>query len=648
MRLLEIEAAGPRENEFVDSSNSYSASLTNSTAVSPVLRATGHSLHLWESSRLSWIVLGLITLLYVGTCFAPVIFDDNEGLYAGAVREMHQSGDWLVPTSNGFPRVQKPPLVYWTMLVATSLFGANEFALRLPNALATAAWIVATYLIMRRLGGERFGVAAAVVLASMLGVWVFNHLVQPEPFLACFISLAIWCLVEARSLVKPPLAFAPRRLLGERFSGDQWYLLFWIFLALGSLSKGLHGALWPLGTVLLTALFVPGWRPWLRPVASLRGVLVFLLLLAPWYAYMAVRFPGFLAAHFVNEQVGAALNTRYPADAKQLPLVQFYLQHFLFWMPWTMLLPGAIYAVVKAGQAAQSRPDFLSSPTADSIKLLAIWFGLTLVSVAFSTRQDYYSMSCWGVMAAFLALPWMAREISPVRMPRLFLAVPCACVTIGGALGLGFAIWITPRLGALGAATAAPIGQRDTFMDAIAGISPALWGHFILLLGIFGAAMLIAGAAGTVLSWRGRSFPALLVLAGAMAVPVCLATAGFTMMGPYFSLAGEARTINRAMVSEPDALVACEGAPHTASSLYYYLNAPVHWVNTPFDQDYPQRVLHLGRDDYWDEAAVKNAWASHRPVYLILEEDRLVYWQAALPDARIFNQGGTRVVLSNR
>jgi len=599
------------------------------------------------STRLSWIVLGLVTLLYVGMCFAPVIFDDNEGLYAGAVREMHASCNWLVPLSNGFPRVQKPPLVYWTMLVATSLFGESEFALRLPNALATAGWIVATYLIMRGLGGERFGLASAVVLASMLGVWVFNHLVQPEPFMACFISLAMWCVVEARLFARPQELFAGRRVLADRFPGDHWYLLFWMFLALGAMSKGLHGALWPLGAVLLAALFVPGWRPWLRPVLSLRGLLAFLLLVTPWYAYMAARFPGFLAAHFVNEQVGAALNTRFPADARQLPLAQFYGQHFLFWMPWTMLLPGAIYAAVQARFAARRRLHYFSPATGDIIKLLFCWLALTMVSVAFSTRQDYYSMSCWGVVAAFLAVPWVLPEISPLPMPRRFLVVPCALVTMGGALALGFAVWITPRLGALGAATAAPIGQRDTFMDAIAGISPALWGHFILLLGIFGAAMLIAGAGATALAWQRRSFPALLVLAGAMAVPVVLATAGFTMMGPYFSLAGEARVINRQLAREPDAVVACEGAPHTASSLYYYLNAPVHWVNTPFDQDYPQRVLGLGREFYWDAAALEKAWAE-KPVYLIIEQDRLAYWQGALPGSRVVSRGGTRVVLGNR
>jgi 4-amino-4-deoxy-L-arabinose transferase-like glycosyltransferase len=600
------------------------------------------------STRFSWVVLGLIALLYVGTCFAPVVFDDNEGLYAGAVREMHQSGNWLLPTTNGFPRVQKPPLVYWTMLISTSLFGDSEFSLRLPNALATVGWIIGTYLIMRRLGGERFGLASALVLASMLGVWVFNHLVQPEPFLACFISLSVWCLVEARLCARPNDTSAKGLSIGWRFPGDGWYLLFWTFLSLGALSKGLHGALWPLGTVLLASIFAPGWRPWLRPIWSLRGILIFLLLLVPWYSYMATHLRGFLAAHFLNEQVGAALNTRYPVDAKQLSLAQFYGQHFLFWMPWTLLLPATIYATVKAIQLRRQQSDFIPPPKLDIIKLLVCWVGLTLVSVAFSTRQDYYSMSCWGVIAAFLAVPWVVQEISPLRLPRPYLTIPCVLVTVGGILALGLVAWVTPRLRSLGAMTAAPTRDRDTFMDTIAGISPALWGSFLTLLGVFGVTMLAAGVVATALTWRRRSFAGLLVLSGAMAVPVCLATAGFTMMSPYFSLAQEARAINREMATESNAVVACEALPNTASSLYYYLNTRVHWVNAPFAQDYAQRVLGEGHDFYWDEAELQKRWNSSQPVYLILEESRLDYWQALLPPgARVVNKSGTRLVLSN-
>ena len=100
---------------------------------------------------------------------------------------------------------------------------------------------------------------------------------------------------------------------------------------------------------------------------------------------------------------------------------------------------------------------------------------------------------------------------------------------------------------------------------------------------------------------------------------------------------------------ETGCLVACEALPNTASSLYYYLNARVHWVNAPFNQDYPQRVLGLGRDYYWDDAALQKAWRSAQPVYLILEESRLAHWQGLIPPgARVVDRSGTRLVLCNQ
>jgi 4-amino-4-deoxy-L-arabinose transferase-like glycosyltransferase len=582
------------------------------------------------SPRLSWLVLAGIALLYIGVSFTPVIFDDNEGLYAGTVCEMHARGDWLVPMSNGFPRVQKPPLVYWTMLVSTSLFGPNEFALRLPNALATAMWIAATYLIARRIGGERFGVAAAVVLASMVGVWVFTHLVQPEPFLACFISLALWCLLEARCSGETPRQAA------------RWYFRFWVFLALATMSKGLHGALWPLGTAALTALIAPGWRKWLQPIFSAKGMAAFALIVVPWYAYMSIRFPGFLQAHFINEQLGASLNTRFPPDAKQLPVWQFYGQHLIFWLPWTLFLPAAIVAEARRWRSP--------ARIGDTASLLVCWVALVMVSVAFSTRQDYYSMTCWGAVAAFLALPWLGDgwENFP-RVSRWLLVVPSLMIAAAGVFSLGLVAWSHVHLGVMGDATAVPIKGRDTFMDAITGISPALWCQMLVLLEIFGVAALLAGGMAALLAWRGRVFPALLVLGCSSAVPVILAAAGFTAMSPYFSLAENARAIGREIAAEPDALVACEAAPNTASSLLYYLPRRVHWVNAPFDNQYAQQVLGQGRDFYWNDATLAGAWSSTTPIYLVIEDDRLAHWQGELsPAPRIVNRSGTRLVLANR
>ena len=140
--------------------------------------------------------------------------------------------------------------------------------------------------------------------------------------------------------------------------------------------------------------------------------------------------------------------------------------------------------------------------------LLGWWVGLVMVSVAFSTRQDYYSMSCWGAVATFLAWPWVEHGPSLPRWTAWLLLVPSLLVAAGGLFALLAADLIQPHLAALGHATAAPIKKSRHLHGCHYGISPALWGRFIDLLWFFGMAMVIAGGAATVWTWQRRFFPA--------------------------------------------------------------------------------------------------------------------------------------------
>ncbi len=529
----------------------------------------------------SVIILGFILLLLVCTCATPVIFDDNEGLYAGAVREMAARHNWLVPTTDGFPRIQKPPLVYWTMLISQDLIGLNEFSMRLPNALATFGWILATYLIAQSIGSEQLARGTALTLISMTGVCIFTHLVQPEPFLACFTSFSLWALIRAG--IAGDLCFAADN---PHPGPSRWYYVFWFFLALGTLSKGLHGALWPLGTVILTAILRPSARRWLVPVfwgrSALMGLLLFFIIVAPWYVYMTMKYDGFLSAHFLNEQVGASLNTRYPPDAHPLPVWQFYLQHLIFWLPWTPFIPAL--ALVYARIRAQPAPVFprLTSATIgpdNDVILLMVWVAFIMGTVVFSTRQDYYALCSWGEVAMAFGIMWSFQyEPSKNRLIFYFLLVPCVGLTLVGVGGAALALEAAQFIPTGGASTA-PIGARDTFADAIAGISPDLWLKCLPLLKLFSVAFLIGGVISSFLMIRGRRHVALGVYASTMAAPFILSTIAFGYLQAYFSLSDAAKTLNKLEIFQPDLEVACEGPPNTGSSLYYYLNGPV--INTP-------------------------------------------------------------------
>ena len=187
-------------------------------------------------SLVSLLPLALIALLYLGASFGPALFDQNEGQYAGAVREMMdrpqdyvpatrrqlERGHWYIPTNDGIPRLQKPPLVYWMLTASMRTVGVNEFGARLPNALFSLLWFWAAFLLGRRVAGEAFGRAGATILATMAGTFIFSHLVAPEPFLAAFLTLTFWCFLAACQ--------QPER-------ARRWMFLAWVFMGLACAAR---------------------------------------------------------------------------------------------------------------------------------------------------------------------------------------------------------------------------------------------------------------------------------------------------------------------------------------------------------------------------------------------------------------------------
>ena len=61
---------------------------------------------------------------------------------------MVQSGDWVTPRVFGEPQFEKPILFYWETSACQVLLGDNEFAARLPGALAAS--LVAGYFPARK------------------------------------------------------------------------------------------------------------------------------------------------------------------------------------------------------------------------------------------------------------------------------------------------------------------------------------------------------------------------------------------------------------------------------------------------------------------------------------------------------------------
>jgi len=123
---------------------------------------------------------------------------------------------------------------------------------------------------------------------------------------------------------------------------------------------------------------------------------------------------------------------------------------------------------------------------------------------------------------------------------------------------------------------------------------------------------------------------------------------GIARIAPFFSLAEAARFLNSRLGTNGQVLF--EGPPDVASSLGFYLERKFAMVNQEPDPRMPltpeQRSLFL------EEKAALEQWQVARPVFLIVEEDRVVYWRGLLVQHfHVYHQVasfGTYIILSNQ
>ena len=78
----------------------------------------------------AWLVAAALALplLVLGS---PLI-EVDDARYAEVPRAMAASADWILPSLNAMPYVEKPPLWYWLGAASIKAFGVCEAAARLP------------------------------------------------------------------------------------------------------------------------------------------------------------------------------------------------------------------------------------------------------------------------------------------------------------------------------------------------------------------------------------------------------------------------------------------------------------------------------------------------------------------------------------
>jgi 4-amino-4-deoxy-L-arabinose transferase-like glycosyltransferase len=535
-------------------------------------------------------LLALTAVLHIGTAAWGDLYDGAEGQLAGGAREMLGSRQWLLPTNDGAPVLQAPPFAHWTVALSYKIFGTSAAAARLPIALAMLGSVALTFLIGERLAGYWRGFAAGLIHICSAGALLPGRMVTPDAVFSLCLGAAIYCVVRGYQHQKF------RRL---------WFAGCWVAAAVASLTKG-PVALVYLAVILgVLAIFFREARLRFRPLLHWTNLVIFVLIVAPWFIWANRHFPGFLSRFFSSSDVAADLSRG-----------RFLLHQLLWWFPAIFLiLPGLVSAPRRI-----FRPGEFTA--ADALPLAWIGVAVLLPTIA-GERHTFSALAAMPGIALFVASAWQ-RISRPLRVAGIILAL------VAG-LALGAATYLQPSL----LAKFVERSANDSVWTSIASLAQIAVGS------------LVAFAIGALLSLKQRG-EITLALAVAAMVPIgfCLVEAR-SRVAPLFSLADAAQFLNPRLVGNGEVIY--EGSLSSGNSLAFYLDKKFFVVNQApgfYEQDA------AAQNKYLDEHFVLEAWDGSNPIYLIIDETRVAYWRKLIVNrVHIYHQVttcGSRVILSNQ
>src|SRR5262245_35923212 len=140
------------------------------------------------------LLLGLVSALLLFRLGAPPLVGPDEPRYARVAVEMQRAGAWVVPTLQGRPWMEKPPLYYWLAGAAFARLGENETAARLPSVAAALLLVGVTALLGARLYGSEAGLDAGFVLGTSLLPFVYGRGAAMDMLLGATATAAIGLL----------------------------------------------------------------------------------------------------------------------------------------------------------------------------------------------------------------------------------------------------------------------------------------------------------------------------------------------------------------------------------------------------------------------------------------------------------------------
>ncbi len=428
-------------------------------------------------------VAALVWFAGIGT---RTLIHPDEGRYAEIAREMATSGDWLTPRLNGLKYFEKPPLQYWLTAAAFDAFGAGNATARFPTVASTFVAALFIGVVGWRLGGTTLGAAAAAALAGSAGYVVGGHVLAIDGLLAATLAIAFGAFVLAQ---RDGATARERRA---------WMLAAWAAMAAATLAKGLIGIVIPGATLVLYTAITRDIAVW-RRLHVVSGMLLYLVLAAPWFVAVSIANPEFFHFFFIHEHFERYLTTGHRRTGAWWYFAPLLAVGVLPWL--TILAAG----VARAWRDAVPAANGFSWP-----RFALVWAAFVFVFFsASSSKLPGYILPAFPPLA--LVAAWLATRTAAQALARL--VVPLSAIGVIVLIVLG-AAW-EPLLRRFGY----PAGVPDNVASYVQWLVAA-------------TAISVAGGIAAVVRWRrgASALAGVLILSLSTIAAVQAALIGFDTM----------------------------------------------------------------------------------------------------------------------
>ena len=365
------------------------------------------------------LLLSFFLLAYILPLGARDLAVPDETRYGEIPREMIASGDWIVPRLDGVRYFEKPVMGYWVQAGSLRLFGENNFAVRLPSALAVGLaalliWLLVGRAIPGRDRENRFmAFLAALIFLSCFEVFGVGNAAVLDSLLAFFLTACIAAFYRATE--SPPGGYREKGFL----------MLAGLACGLAFLTKGFLA-------IAVPVMVLAPYLIWQRRYADLLRmtwlpILTAVVVALPWSVLIYWKEPDFWRFFFWNEHI-----RRFMADNAQHKEAFwfFFLAAPGMFLPWTFVVPAAVSGVRTRliEQGAVSR----------LLKLCICWLVLPFLFFSLSKGKLLtYILPCFPPFAILMAFG-LSQMLAQAPRSKLFQRGVAASAALFGLILVAF------------------------------------------------------------------------------------------------------------------------------------------------------------------------------------------------------------------